>query len=160
MLGFSGNEGVTIKDSTIPISDALQTELEITAPSLGFLKTYADLADSGELQELLKSERQLSEFLDTRQIIEVVREFPATLSPAEFAGSLRKLMPRSYSIASSPLANPDEVHLTVAAVNYQAFGTQHWGAASTMLADRIAEGGKVSVFVEPNKRFRLPADGI
>jgi sulfite reductase (NADPH) flavoprotein alpha-component len=57
------------------------------------------------------------------------------------------------------LANPDEVHLTVAAVKYQAFDTEHWGAASTMLSDRIAEGDKVSVFVDANPRFRLPADG-
>lgn len=158
-LGFSGDEEVTIKDSTIPIRDALRTELEITAPSLAFLKSYADLAGSEELLELLESERQLAEYLDKRQIIDIVREFPATLSPADFAGVLRKLMPRSYSIASSPLANADEVHLTVAAVKYQAFGTEHWGAASTMLSDRIAEGDKVSVFVDANPRFRLPADG-
>ena len=158
-LGFSGDEEVTIKDSTIPIRDALRTELEITAPSLAFLKSYADLAGSEELLELLESERQLAEYLDKRQIIDIVREFPTTLSPADFAGVLRKLMPRSYSIASSPLANPDEVHLTIAAVKYQAFGTEHWGAASTMLSDRIAEGDKVSVFVDANPRFRLPADG-
>ncbi len=158
-LGFSGDEEVTIKDSTIPIRDALRTELEITAPSLAFLKSYADLASSEELLELLESERQLAEYLDKRQIIDIVREFPATLSPADFAGVLRKLMPRSYSIASSPLANADEVHLTVAAVKYQAFGTEHWGAASTMLSDRIAEGDRVSVFVDANPRFRLPTDG-
>ena len=158
-LGFTGDEEVTIKDSTIPIRDALRTELEITAPSLAFLKSYADLAGSEELLELLESGRQLAEYLDKRQIIDIVREFPATLSPADFAGVLRKLMPRSYSIASSPLANPDEVHLTVSAVKYQAFGTEHWGAASTMLSDRIAEGDKVSVFVDANPRFRLPADG-
>lgn len=158
-LGFGGDEEVTIKDSTIPIRDALRTELEITAPSLAFLKSYADLAGSEQLLELLESQRQLAEYLDKRQIIDIVREFPATLSPPDFAGVLRKLMPRSYSIASSPLANADEVHLTVAAVKYQAFGTEHWGAASTMLSDRIAEGDKVSVFVDANPRFRLPADG-
>ncbi len=159
-LKFSGDEDVRIKDSTIPIRRAFRTELEITAPSIGFLNAYAKLANSKDLAELLERERQaeLSDFLDTRQIIDIVREYPATPGPAEFAASLRKLMPRSYSIASSSLANPDEVHLTVAAVNYQAFGTEHWGAASTMLVDRIAEGDKVSVFLEPNPRFRLPAD--
>jgi sulfite reductase (NADPH) flavoprotein alpha-component len=158
-LRFSGNEQVTIKDTTIPIAEALRAELEITTPSLGFLKAYAELANSDELQQLRRSERQLAEVVATRQIIDIVRDYPATPTPAEFAASLRKLMPRSYSIASSPLANPDEAHLTVAAVKYQAFGTQHWGAASTMLADRIIEGDKVSVFIESNPRFRLPADG-
>ncbi len=159
-LEFSGDEEVRIKGSTIPIRNAFRTELEITAPSIGFLSAYAELANSKNLAELLEQGRrtELSGFLDTRQVIDIVREYPAAPSPAEFAASLRKLMPRSYSIASSSLANPDEVHLTVAAVNYQAFGTEHWGAASTMLADRIAEGDKVSVFLESNPRFRLPAD--
>ena len=71
--------------------------------------------------------------------------------------SLRKLAPRSYSIASSLAANPDEVHLTVAAVRYDAFGSRHWGAASTHIADRVDEGESLQVFVEPNKRFRLPS---
>ena len=160
-LGFSGDEEVEVQGETFTIRDALRTKLEITVPNLGFLKVYAELAGSQDLRDLLQPDRQagLSVFLETRQIIDIVREYAAPVSAAGFAASLRKLMPRSYSIASSPLANPDEVHLTVASVNYQAFGTEHWGAASTMLADRIAEGDKVSVFVEPNPRFRLPADG-
>ena len=76
------------------------------------------------------------------------------------AEALRKLAPRSYSIASSLRANPDEVHLTVAAVRYEAFGTPHWGAASTYLADRVAEGEHVKVFIEKNPRFRLPAPDV
>ncbi|MCH8307470.1 MAG: assimilatory sulfite reductase (NADPH) flavoprotein subunit [Proteobacteria bacterium] len=160
-LDFSGSEEVEVQGAAFTIRDALRAKLEITVPNLGFLKAYAELADSQDLRDLLQPERQaeLSVFLEARQIIDIVREYAAPVSAAEFAASLRKLMPRSYSIASSPLANPDEVHLTVASVNYQAFGTEHWGAASTMLADRIAEGDKVSVFVEPNPRFRLPADG-
>ena len=159
-LGYSGDEEVEVQGATLRIRDALREKLEITVPNLGFLKVYAELADSQDLRDLLQPDRQagLSVFLEARQIIDIVREYAAPVSAAEFAASLRKLMPRSYSIASSPLANPDEVHLTVASVNYQAFGTEHWGAASSMLADRIAEGDKVSVFVEPNPRFRLPAD--
>ncbi len=159
-LGFSGDEEVEVQGAAFTIRDALRAKLEITVPNLGFLKVYAELADSQDLRGLLQSDRQaeLSVFLEARQIIDIVREYAAPVSAAEFAASLRKLMPRSYSVASSPLANPDEVHLTVASVNYQAFGTEHWGAASSMLADRIAEGDKVSVFVEPNPRFRLPAD--
>ncbi len=159
-LGFSGDEEVEVQGAAFTIRDALRAKLEITVPNLGFLKVYAELADSQDLRGLLQADRQaeLSVFLEARQIIDIVREYAAPVSAAEFAASLRKLMPRSYSVASSPLANPDEVHLTVASVNYQAFGTEHWGAASSMLADRIAEGDKVSVFVEPNPRFRLPAD--
>ncbi len=160
-LDFSGDEEVKIQGATFTIREALRAKLEVTVPNLGFLKVYAELTDSQDLRDLLQPDHQaeLSVFLQARQIIDIVREYAAPVSAAEFAASLRTLMPRSYSIASSPLANPDEVHLTIASVNYQAFGTEHWGAASTMLADRIAEGDKVSVFVEPNPRFRLPTDG-
>ncbi len=160
-LDFSGDEEVKIQGATFTIREALRAKLEVTVPNLGFLKVYAELTDAQDLRDLLQPDHQaeLSVFLQARQIIDIVREYAAPVSAAEFAASLRTLMPRSYSIASSPLANPDEVHLTIASVNYQAFGTEHWGAASTMLADRIAEGDKVSVFVEPNPRFRLPTDG-
>ena len=73
---------------------------------------------------------------------------------------LRNLSPRSYSISSSPDANPDEVHLTVAAVRYEAFGHEHWGSASTYLADRLEEGDTVSMYVERNSRFRLPGEDV
>ena len=87
-----------------------------------------------------------------------MRSYPAEVTAQQFTGLLRKLAPRAYSIASSNTANPDEVHLTVAVVRYDAFGHTHEGAASTYLADRLAEGDTVSVYVERNSRFRLPAD--
>jgi sulfite reductase (NADPH) flavoprotein alpha-component len=159
-LSFSGDEQVEINGSTLSVREAFHSELEITAPSLGFIKAYADIANSDALRELLEPDRQpdLSDYLGARQIIDIVREFPAATDAGEFAASLRKLMPRSYSIASSLLANPGEVHLTVASVNYEAFGSEHWGAASTMLVERVADGSTVRVFMEPNPRFHLPAD--
>jgi sulfite reductase (NADPH) flavoprotein alpha-component len=65
---------------------------------------------------------------------------------------------RLYSIASSPLAHPDEVHLTVAAVRYETHGRTRKGVCSTYLADLAKIGENVPVFVQPNKNFRLPAD--
>ncbi|MBS0570476.1 MAG: assimilatory sulfite reductase (NADPH) flavoprotein subunit, partial [Proteobacteria bacterium] len=50
-----------------------------------------------------------------------------------------------------------EAHLTVAHVAYEAFGFEHWGAASHELAG-LAEGAHANVFIASNERFRLPAD--
>jgi sulfite reductase (NADPH) flavoprotein alpha-component len=61
-----------------------------------------------------------------------------------------------YSIASSPDANPDEAHLTVAIVNYEKFSRQHWGSASNFL---IGDTTHAPIYVEPNDHFRLPQDG-
>lgn len=160
LLGFDGSEPVPARGQDVPVVEALRKDFEITATSLGFLRAWAQISGSAELGSLLQPEQHqaLARFVDSHQIIDVLRKYPAAVGAREFAATLRKLSPRSYSIASSPLANPDEVHLTVAAVRYDAFGLEHWGAASTHLADRVAEGQTVSVFVEPNSRFRLPAD--
>jgi len=69
---------------------------------------------------------------------------------------LRPLAPRSYSISSSNKVHPLEVHLTVAAVRYQAEGRQHQGAGSCYLADRVSEGDEVSVYFAPASLFTLP----
>lgn len=158
VLALDRETSVDVAGSTTSLREALSNKLEITAPNLAFLRTWAELSASEPLKQLLDDEQNvaLSEFFDNHQIIDIVRLFPADIDEQGFVDTLRKLSPRSYSISSSPNANPDEAHLTVAAVRYDAFGTPHWGAASTHLADRIAEGDRVSVYVEPNKRFRLP----
>jgi sulfite reductase (NADPH) flavoprotein alpha-component len=162
VLGVDAGTEVHVGKRRTTLAEALGRDLEITAPSLGFLRAWSVLSGAAELSALLEPERQaeLSRFVDAHQIIDILRRFPATVGAEEFVAFLRKLSPRSYSIASSLSANPDEVHLTVAAVRYVAYGSKHWGAASTHLADRIEAGDSVSVYVESNPRFRLPADDV
>lgn len=159
-IGADPLEAVRLGEDVLTLREALTSRLEITAASTSFLKAWAAHAANPELDRLLEVEQQglLTDFLYEHQIVDVVRRFPAAIDAEGFAACLRTLGPRSYSIASSLEANPDEVHLTVAAVRYEAFGSEHEGAASTYLADRVAEGDTVRVYVEPNKRFRLPAD--
>jgi len=158
-LDLDGEAIVTVRDEDVKLIDALTKMLEITALSLGFLRDWSALSGDGKLASLLDASdpQTLGEFVDNHQIIDVVRQHPATVDASQFASMLRRLSPRSYSISSSLAANPDEVHLTVAAVRYDAFGRAHWGAASTHLADRLKAGDTVYVFVERNSRFRLPA---
>ena len=160
LFGFAAETRVTINDQELSVEYALTRKLEITALNLGFLRSWAEIADSRVLRGLLTAEQHssLAEFVATHQIIDVVRRYPAELDAQTFVATLRKLSPRSYSIASSASANPDEVHLSVAAVRYDTFGSKHWGAASTHLADRVAEGDTVPVYVESNPRFRLPGN--
>lgn len=146
---------VTVQDEEVPLRDALLTRLEVTAVNTNFLRGWAEISGSGELHARIDNE--LSSLLDGHQVIDIARAHEAIVSPQQFVNLLRKMSARSYSIASSLAANPGEVHLTVAAVRYEAFGKPHEGAASTYLADRLAEGDKVAVYVEANKRFRLPA---
>jgi len=71
---------------------------------------------------------------------------------------LRKLMPRLYSIASSPKVSPDGIHLTVAIVRYQTNGRERVGVCSTFMADRVVVGDTpVPAFVS-HSHFGLPED--
>ncbi|EEZ84982.1 Sulfite reductase [NADPH] flavoprotein alpha-component [Vibrio alginolyticus 40B] len=73
-------------------------------------------------------------------------------------GLLRRLTPRLYSIASSQEEVDEEVHLTVALVEYEQNDEKRYGGASSFLAQRLEEGGEVKVFVEHNNNFKLPED--
>ena len=155
-LSLDGDESVG--DETL--RTALTQRREITVSSAAFVRHYAQLSGDSRLYALLEPDnrQRLRELLDAMQIVDIVREYPSSPEPGAFVACLRPLKPRLYSIASSALANPDELAITVSAVRYRAFGRDHWGAASTHLADRIEPGSRIGIYVEPNARFRLPAD--
>jgi sulfite reductase (NADPH) flavoprotein alpha-component len=144
------------------LADALREDFDITALSRNVLGKLAEFTGSAPLQALLADDakERLKEFIAGREIVDAIETFaPSGLAADALAGLFRKLPPRLYSIASSPLAHPDEVHLTVAAVRYQTHGRQRKGVCSTYLADLVKPGDVVPLFVQPNKSFRLPADG-
>lgn len=160
---LTGNEEIEVKNvGRKLLADALREDYDITALSRAVLTKLAEAADSATLRELLAEDAKdrLKDFNNGREIIDALLAFaPNGLSAEALTGIFRKLPPRLYSIASSPLAHPDEVHLTVAAVRYETHGRERKGVCSTYLADLVKTGNPVQVFVQPNKNFRLPADG-
>jgi sulfite reductase (NADPH) flavoprotein alpha-component len=65
---------------------------------------------------------------------------------------------RQYSIASSLKANPDEVHLTISTVRFQAHGRNRKGVCSFQIAERIQPGDMLPVYVDQNPNFKLPSN--
>ncbi len=78
--------------------------------------------------------------------------------PEAFIEALDPLQPRLYSISSSFKAHPGRVSLTVDTVRYKIAKRQRLGVASTFLAERVAPGDKVKVYVQKAHNFGLPAD--
>ncbi len=160
---LTGNEEVEVKNQGRKLlADALREDFDITALSRNVLTKLADASGSAKLKELLADDakERLKEYTYGREIVDAIEDFaPNGLAADALAGIFRKLPPRLYSIASSPLAHPDEVHLTVAAVRYNTWGKSRKGVCSTYLADLVKSGDAVPLFVQPNKNFRLPADG-
>ena len=158
VLGLDGNALATRAGRSLPLSQWLSTELELTRPSRPFVAALATGDDT--LADLLKPEHSsaLSALLKAYRPIDLLRRHRPTWDAQQLVDALRPQSPRLYSIASSPLAVGDEeAHLTVTVVDYAAHGMQHPGAASAYLAEG-GEDVQPRVFIESNDRFRLPAE--
>lgn len=98
-------------------------------------------------------------YIAGRDLLDLVRDFgPWGVSAQEFVSVLRKIPARLYSIASSLAANPEEVHLTIGAVRFQAHGRDRKGVCSTFCADTLKPGDTVPVYIQHNENFKLPTD--
>ncbi|GAA4507551.1 assimilatory sulfite reductase (NADPH) flavoprotein subunit [Hymenobacter ginsengisoli] len=156
---LSDSAPVLLGSENLPLAAALASRRELTVLTRDVLERYAALAPHTELHGLLADTSRLQPYLYGRDVADLLLDFPTDqLTPQLLADTLRPLPTRAYSIASSLLAHPDEVHLTVGAVRYQAHGRQKQGVCSSLLADRVAVGDEVRVFVEHNEYFKLPKD--
>ncbi|MBX9742799.1 MAG: sulfite reductase subunit alpha [Chthoniobacterales bacterium] len=163
VLGFQGSELVPDPNGEQrPIREALLRHYAITEPSKQLLAAIAERDLSAAHLAMLpapESKEHLEKYLWGREVIDPLLDHPAArFTPEEFVKLLRKLQPRLYSIASSPKVHPQEIHLTVATVQYESLGRQRKGVCSTFLAHRVTEEIPVSVFIHSAKHFRLPED--
>ncbi|HET6807194.1 MAG TPA: assimilatory sulfite reductase (NADPH) flavoprotein subunit [Frateuria sp.] len=159
-LHLDGTQEVTHDGRTLPLAQWLGRERELTRLSRAFVAAHAAASGDADLMRVLRKEHAASfaQLLASHQPIDLLRRYRAAWPAEALVAALRPLTPRLYSIASSPRAvGEDEVHLTVARVAYEAFGMPHWGAASAFLA-ATGEDASLPVFIEPNERFRLPAE--
>jgi len=76
--------------------------------------------------------------------------------PEAFVEALEPLQPRLYSISSSHNATPGKLSLTVDCVRYTIGKRRRDGLASTFLAERIAPGDTLKVYIQKAHGFALP----
>ena len=149
---------VKLGDEELSVRDALIEKLELTQSYPGFVEKYATATGNPDLLKLVEDKAAMREYIEPRQIFDIIRQNPAQLEAQTLVDCLRKLQARLYSIASSQAEVEEEVHLTVGLVEFDAFGSEHLGGCSGYLARRAEEGCKVKVFSEHNDNFRLPAN--
>ena len=161
-LKFSSDVPVQLpKAGATRLWDALTTHLQITRLTRKTIQAYATIGQCQKLFDLLIPEQQshLDKYTYDRGLIDLLHDYPGVLhDPADLVAMLPSLAPRLYSISSSPKAHAGEVHTTIAVVRYRSHNRDRGGVASTMLAERIAVGDSQPVYIQPNKRFRVPAD--
>ncbi|MEB4857582.1 assimilatory sulfite reductase (NADPH) flavoprotein subunit [Priestia aryabhattai] len=156
---WDASESVTVnkEGETRPLREALTSNFEITVLTKPLLKQAAELTGNDKLKALVENREELKAYTQGRDVIDLVRDFgPWNVSAQEFVAILRKMPARLYSIASSLSANPDEVHLTIGAVRYEAHGRERKGVCSVLCSERLQPGDTIPVYLQSNKNFKLP----
>ncbi|CAH1374762.1 unnamed protein product [Tenebrio molitor] len=153
---------------TCSLKTLLSRFLDITTPPTpNLLQHFASIAtdqdDQRKLELLATDSAAYEDWRHWRypNLLEVLEEFPSVTPYAPLLiAQLSILQPRFYSISSSPLLHPDQVHLTVAVVVYKTQdgeGPVHYGVCSNYLQD-VPVGEEVCLFVRGAPNFHLPND--
>ena len=160
-LGWDKDIEIPINDDgdTLPLEKALTEHFEITKLTKKKKKKAAELFGNTELLSQIDNAEWIQQYVDGRDVIDLLTEFPTSeLKPETFYKLLRKLPAREYSIASSYEATPDEVHITVGAVRYEAHERTRKGVCSVQLAERIQPGDTLPIYLKKNPNFKFPFD--
>lgn len=160
-LGWDKDIEIPINDDgdTLPLEKALTEHFEITKLTKPLLQKAAELFGNTELLSQIDNAEWIQQYVDGRDVIDLLTEFPTSeLKPETFYKLLRKLPAREYSIASSYEATPDEVHITVGAVRYEAHERTRKGVCSVQLAERIQPGDTLPIYLKKNPNFKFPFD--
>ncbi|MGF7047229.1 sulfite reductase (NADPH) flavoprotein alpha-component [Paenibacillus sp. DS2015] len=159
-MGWNAEESVAVHKNgdQRSLREALLRHFEITVLTKPLLTQLANLTSSTGLNELLEAGREveLRTYLDEHDLLDLVQDYALKgIAAGDFVSILRKMPARLYSIASSSKSFPDEVHVTVRTVRYEAQGRERYGVCSTQLAERVQSGDTLPVYIQHNPNFKL-----
>jgi sulfite reductase (NADPH) flavoprotein alpha-component len=167
LLGFEPETAVNDpRGQPTRLRQALLRDYTINRANRKMMAALGERIPQGEqrnrLMELVDNGDALGEYVDTRDYVDILKEFDEARfqSPAAFLSQLSPVVPRLYSIASSLQAHPDEAHLCITVVRYETHGRAKKGLASGFFADHSDMFVKnIPVYVQESRTFRLPKDG-
>jgi sulfite reductase (NADPH) flavoprotein alpha-component len=165
-VGAAGDEPVPAGPATRPLAEALRGLYDVSSPTRRLIDLLASKG-AADLQPLLDRahagalKRYTSGWNEAHDVLDVLKEHASIrLTPSELIGTLRKIIPRLYSIASSQKAHPDRTDLLVVSVRYEIRGRVREGVCSTWLADRWPLGATAEVYSQnQQKHFAMPERG-
>lgn len=150
---LDADETLLVEGVKRSLSDLLSEDYELSPYVFDEIRRHLQSSKANPASSLIADKK-----LKTKKSFSFTPELrPAPLSIKSLLPLLRPMSPRLYSIASSAEEVGEEVHITVGIVRYQLNGKEYEGAASGYLS-RLQEDDTLRVFIEPNDRFRLPAD--
>lgn len=143
--GVNGNKEITTGKLTGTIVELLTKKLNVCYLLRTTVQKYAVIAGVS--------------IPDTRMdLMDLLRIYPLNTTEQfeEVIKILNPISPRLYTIASSPAAHNNEVHLIVAKNEFIVTDEQRFGVCSEYLGD-LKEGTNVSFYIHKNRSFKLPA---
>jgi sulfite reductase (NADPH) flavoprotein alpha-component len=148
------------------VRDFLSKKANLSRLTSSFLKLFyeyeAEHDKKNQLHHLLQGENKplLTQYLSAHDPLDLFHEFRATRIPLqEICNQFGPLLPRFYSVASSLLATPQQVDLTIALFTFTHSGEQRFGVASHFLC-KLAQLKEtpIPIYVQPSHQFTIPAD--
>ncbi len=166
-IGATGDEPVADgAGGSLPIQRALTEVYNLNSPSrrLFELRVSRGATDLAPLMQRPNAEalkKYLNGWNEAHDVLDVLSDHAGIpVAPAELVESLRKALPRLYSVASSLSAHPGQVHLLVVSVRYAIRGRVREGMCSTWLADRWPLGASATMYLQDQqKHFAMPSNG-
>lgn len=160
-MGWNADEVVVInkQGEARALRDALLRHYEITVLTKPLIEQVVKISGNEGLRTLLEPghKQELRTYIEERDLLDLVQDYGLQQVAAnDFVSILRKIPARLYSIASSSKAFPDEVHVTVRTVRYEAHGRSRYGVCSVQLAERLKAGDTLPVYIQHNPNFKLP----
>lgn len=169
LLKATGDELITYErtQEVMSLKTFLSHKANLARISSAFLKFFYEhtfSAKKEQLHFLLQGENRpaLQQYLTSHDSLDLLKEFATKQVPLqELCNQFAPLLPRFYSIASSPISQPDQIDLVVAISTFTHSGEKRYGVASHFLC-HLAEIGKtaVPIYVQPAHGFRLPENPL
>lgn len=167
-IGANGDELVKSKqdDTFIPLKLFFEEKANITEISKKFLSELAKKQTNFEKKAILESlledgqKESLKAYQATHELWDTLEENrEAVFDIEELCHLLMPLLPRLYSISSSNKSVGDEVHLTVAMLEYQSNQLLRRGVCTHYLCNLATLNQReVGVYIQPHHGFTVPED--
>lgn len=157
---------VARSNKTLSLYELLVKEKNISRLTSNMLKTFCSYTQNSQekkrLEDLLhpQSKEHLVQYLTQTDLIDFLKTYDTTNIPLEkFCENLSPLLPRFYSIASSQLAHPDRLELTIVLVEMKKNNRTQYGIGSHFLCNLAKlEETKLAVYIQPATDFTIPED--
>ena len=139
----------------------LENNFEILTPTNRLIYFFSEHILNKKLNDIILSldKEALEDFKYGKDVLDFMnldKDFKIDLNI--FLTLLKPLQHRAYSISSSYLMYPNQIHLTVSTERWKNNFRNYGGVCSTFLSDMYSKESKIKIFLIPNKLFKLPKD--